>query len=187
VTKKELLKKFPDTKPGEWRRHPNGKGWVKNTARVDNTAYVGPDALVYDNARVWGDAQVYGNARVCGDARVCGNARVYGNARVCGDARVYGNARVKSGALTSTALSLTGSRHLVSLSSPTEVSIGCHTLTFARWRKSAKAMARAEDYSFTEMKEYLEYVNLCEKRAKAMRKDRTFVPVKAEDKTGGDK
>lgn len=43
-------------------QHPNGMGWVENTAHVS------------DNARV------YGNAMVFGDAHVSGNARVYGDA-----------------------------------------------------------------------------------------------------------
>ena len=42
-------------------RHPNGGGWVANTARVDGSAFVG------GNAQVFGDAQVSGNARVFGD------------------------------------------------------------------------------------------------------------------------
>jgi len=45
-------------------QHPNGGGWVADTAIVDATAYVGPNARVYDNARVYGDARVYDNARM---------------------------------------------------------------------------------------------------------------------------
>ena len=44
-------------------RHPNGGGWVADTAQVEASAYVGPDAQVYGNARVFGNARVYGNAR----------------------------------------------------------------------------------------------------------------------------
>ena len=29
------------------RQHPNGGGWVADTAHVDASAYVGPDAWVY--------------------------------------------------------------------------------------------------------------------------------------------
>ena len=45
-------------------RHPNGGGWVADTAQVDATAYVGPDA------QVSGEAQVFGKAWVSGEARV---------------------------------------------------------------------------------------------------------------------
>jgi len=75
--------------------HPNGGGWVADTATVAATAYVGPDALVSnyavvsDNAQVYDDAQVSDNAQVYDDAQVSGNALVYGNAQVSGNARVY--------------------------------------------------------------------------------------------------
>lgn len=48
-------------------QHPNGLGWVADTATVEVSAYVGPDAQVYENAQVCGNARVYGDARVCGD------------------------------------------------------------------------------------------------------------------------
>ena len=44
-------------------QHPNGGGWVADTAHVADTAYVGPDAQVYDNATVSGSAQI-GRAHV---------------------------------------------------------------------------------------------------------------------------
>ena len=40
----------------EQHRHENGGGWVANTATVEATVYVGP------NAQVFGDARVSGNA-----------------------------------------------------------------------------------------------------------------------------
>jgi hypothetical protein len=45
-------------------KHPNGGGWVADTATVDDTAYVGPDAKVYGNAWVSENASVSGDARV---------------------------------------------------------------------------------------------------------------------------
>ena len=85
-------------------KHPNGGGWVADTASVSETAYVGPNARVYDNAAVYGKAAVYDNARVYGNAVVYSNARVYGNAvvdsaRIYGSARVYDNARVYGNAV----------------------------------------------------------------------------------------
>ncbi len=81
-------------------KHPNGGGWVADTAKVDETAYVGRDArvygnaMVYDTARVYGDAQVYDYARVYDNAMVGGYAMVYDNAMIGGYAMVYGNATV---------------------------------------------------------------------------------------------
>jgi len=75
-------------------KHPNGGGWVADTATVADTAYVGRTAHVYGTARVYGYAQVCGNAQVFGNARVSDKARVYGNAGVGGNAWVGGNAHV---------------------------------------------------------------------------------------------
>lgn len=74
-------------------RHPNGGGWVADTAHVADTAYVGPDALVFGYAFVCDEACVDGNARVFGEACVDGNAQALGNARV------GGNAVLRSGTL----------------------------------------------------------------------------------------
>ena len=39
-------------------RHPNGGGWVADTARVDDSAYIGPAAQVFGNAQVSGGAKL---------------------------------------------------------------------------------------------------------------------------------
>ena len=82
--------------PAHRHVNPDGSegGWVADTATVEPTAYVGPDAQVFENARVGGDAQVYGTARVFGTALVYGTARVFGTAQVYGNARVFANAWV---------------------------------------------------------------------------------------------
>ena len=72
-------------------QHPNGGGWVADTATVAETAFVGPDARVFGNARVYGYALVFDNARVYGYALVYCNARVFGDAEVSGDALGAGN------------------------------------------------------------------------------------------------
>ena len=57
-------------------QHPNGRGWVADTAHVDDSAYIGPDARVFGDARVSGGAWVSGGARVFGDAWVFGDAKL---------------------------------------------------------------------------------------------------------------
>ena len=42
-------------------QHPNGGGWVADSAVVSDTAYVGPDAMVFGNARVSGKDKVAGD------------------------------------------------------------------------------------------------------------------------------
>ncbi len=79
-------------------KHPNGGGWVADTAKVAESAYVSDDARVYGNAKVYGNAWVYDNAEVSGYAWVYGNAEVYGNAWVYDNADVSGNTRVSGNA-----------------------------------------------------------------------------------------
>ena len=93
------------TGPVQAHQHPNGGGWVADTAYVAPTAYVDGDAEVFGNARVYGSASIYGISEVSGNARVCvqavvehsfvfGDARVYDYAQVCGHTEIYGEARV---------------------------------------------------------------------------------------------
>ncbi len=103
---------FPPQSRTGMHQHTNGLGWVANTATVDATAYVGPNAQVLNAAQVRNNsriedyavvrdsAQVRDNAVVSGRAEVKNNAQVYGNAkvrdwaRVFGYVEIYGNARV---------------------------------------------------------------------------------------------
>jgi carbonic anhydrase/acetyltransferase-like protein (isoleucine patch superfamily) len=85
---------IPSAVESEWHKHPNGFGWVKNTATVAETAYVGGKSLVSGNAHIYGNALVFGNARVYGNAKVFGNAQIYGDAEIYGQASVYDNAKV---------------------------------------------------------------------------------------------
>ena len=91
----KLKSLFPDATLETWHVHPNGGGWVQNTASVSASAFVGPDAIVSGNARVSDHAQIYGLARVGGNARVQGYAQVSEHVQISGLARVLGNARVR--------------------------------------------------------------------------------------------
>ena len=80
--------------------HPNGGGFVADSASVEKTVYVGPLASVCDRATISDKASIYGQAIVFGDAnisdqvRVLGNARVFGKATVSGKATVFGEAKI---------------------------------------------------------------------------------------------
>ena len=96
---KEQMHDFGDGKdPVPFHIHTNGGGWVADTAKVHNSAYIGPDARVSGAAQVYGNARVSGDAWVSGDARVSGDVQVFGNARVCGDVKIFGNAWVHGAA-----------------------------------------------------------------------------------------
>ena len=153
-------------KAEEQHRHENGRGWVANTATVEATVYVGPNARVYGNACVYGNAQVldnaqvssnawvYGDARVFGDARVVDDARVFGDARVSGDARVFGDARVSGDAWETSPLYIQGSRHSVTNCAHGSITIGCQVHTFAEWKAKYKTIGKAAGYTAAQIKEY---------------------------------
>jgi UDP-3-O-[3-hydroxymyristoyl] glucosamine N-acyltransferase len=84
----------------EWGQHENGGGWVQKTARVAETAYVGPltiisgEAQILQCARIVDEASVTGMAIVAGNALIGGRAYVGGQAKVGGDAKILGSTEV---------------------------------------------------------------------------------------------
>lgn len=85
-TAKKTMFDFRDRNgPVPAHRHPNGGGWVAETATVEDSVFVGPGAQVFGNAQVFENAQVFGNAWIYGDVRVFGDSRVWGSSRLFGD------------------------------------------------------------------------------------------------------
>jgi hypothetical protein len=80
----------------EGRPHTNGGGFVARSARVDATAYVGPEARVLGEAKVLGQARILDRAVIRGNATVRDRAEVSGAAVVSGSATVSDDARVRS-------------------------------------------------------------------------------------------
>ena len=52
--------------------HPNGGGWVANSARVSFSVKVDQDSIVWDNAVVFGQVEIINGSKVCGDSIVMG-------------------------------------------------------------------------------------------------------------------
>ena len=155
----------------DWSQHPNGGGWIHKLARVDSTAFVGSDAIVWGkvsgearvsgHAEVSGKAWVYDNARVSGEARVYGHAEVSGEARVSGHAEVSGEARVYSDAWEKSPLFIIGSRNSLCNAKHGYLQIGCRCEKFRWWLgKEALKFAKENNYTPDEIKEYRAYVKL---------------------------
>ena len=83
-------------------QHPNGLGWVADTATVALTAYVGPNAKVFGGARVIDYAQILDTAQVFGHAVVGDRVRVAADARVSGTVQLRGSKCFTTGHLVST-------------------------------------------------------------------------------------
>ena len=133
--------KVTEERPG-WHRHPNGGGWVQDTASVAKTVFVGEGAWVY------------------------GNAWVYGDAVVCGDAVVYGDAEVYGGLWLQSPLYIQGSRYALTVCAPGEIAIGCERHAIAKWLKQGEELGRAHGFTDAEIAEYRAYVELAAKLEK---------------------
>lgn len=77
---------------GSGKAHPNGGGWVADTAKVDESAYVGRGAMVVGASQVLGNAAIEDAAIILGRSVISGNAKVSGGA-VLGDKIMDGYAR----------------------------------------------------------------------------------------------
>lgn len=137
LTFEQLQAELGPLKGNEWHTHPNGGGWVQNTARVDFTAYV------------------------CGNARVYGNAWVYGNAQVYGDAWVYGNAWVYGDAWAFSPMQIQGTHHFVTTCTHTQIQIGCHQHPVSYWLQHYQAIGRANGYTVDQIAEYGLIIKMC--------------------------
>lgn len=93
--------------------HPNGGGFVANSARVDESVYVGPNAMVLGTARVTEDAIIDGYAVVMGSATVKDNAIIDGTAIVSGSAKITGNAHVGGNAVVSGSATVSGNGQVI--------------------------------------------------------------------------
>ena len=62
-------------KAEDQHQHANGKGWVANTARVDDSVYVGPYAIIYGHAECTGRVRVEDFAQVK-DSKLSGDVIV---------------------------------------------------------------------------------------------------------------
>jgi hypothetical protein len=120
MTLEELQKRFSTATEDTWHQHPNGGGWVQNTAYVAGSAYVGPDALVYDSARVYGSAQVYGSSLVCGLARVYGGR-------------------------VSRPLTVVSDKYTINPCAPGTLRIGCEKLPVGEWLGRGREIAAKHD------------------------------------------
>ncbi|MCI7804819.1 MAG: DUF6055 domain-containing protein [Oscillospiraceae bacterium] len=71
--------------------HSNGGGWVADSARVDDSVYVGPDAMVLGNASLTGNVRVEDHAIVANSTTASDNVVISGHAVVDGGGMIYDN------------------------------------------------------------------------------------------------
>jgi len=148
--------------PNNWHRHENGGGWVKNTAYVAPTAFVGENGLVYGNAQVFDKVIICGNAQVFENARIYNCAKIHGNAIICenaqvafdseifGDSKVCSNTLIEGGVWSESPLTLRLGEYNFTNVRPGFIKIGCKSERFEYWKseaalKFAKSLKMGED------------------------------------------
>ena len=89
-------------------QHPNGGGFVADTATVADSVYVGENAQVLGWANVSGNAKIIGHAVIAGTAKISGNAIIGDSACVCGEAMISENARILESAFVTDAYTVSG-------------------------------------------------------------------------------
>lgn len=95
IQETEILHDFKDGNgPVPAHRHVNGGGWVADTARVEDTVYIGPNARVFGYATVRDEAMITEDAEVSGYAVICDLACIKGRAVVRGACAVKENAEI---------------------------------------------------------------------------------------------
>lgn len=136
-------------------RHPNGGGWVaetayvSDTARVTGSAVVFHDAKVTDSVRILENARVFGNAEVRNYAHVFGFAWVHKGAMIFDSVRVYGRARVSNAWITGCAqikseigVGLNGATfscgQFTATVNDSFIQIGCEERTVSGWLKVSR-------------------------------------------------
>lgn len=85
---------WPDGTKSMGHRHPNGKGWVADTAYVSNSCIVNEKAVVFGEAKVFGKIEVLDKTEIYGSAIISGEGTV-GNGsdqqKIYGASKVFGN------------------------------------------------------------------------------------------------
>ena len=76
---------------GRGHIHPNGGGWVADSASVEASVYVGPEAMVLGGAKLTGNVRVEDRAVVANSVTAKDNVVISGHAVVDGGGWVYSN------------------------------------------------------------------------------------------------
>lgn len=121
------------------RANVYGEATVYGSAKISGDALVFGSALVGEKATVCEDAVLYGNAMVSGCATISGYAEISGSGKVRGSAIVSGDSKLFLGIVTSGkthrgTLAIQGGKHVMCVSGPGHITIGCQTHPVRYWR-----------------------------------------------------
>ena len=186
----------PEVREG-WHRHPNGGGWVEDTATVAPEAWVGMFGVACGNcwvgpkARIWGgvisggviwDGVISGGVIRGGVIRggvirggvirggVISGGVIWGGVISGGEIRggVIRGGVIWGGKVKESPLQIQGTRCFVTETPGGNIQIGGTELTLADWREKGVAIARAEGFTPAQVEEYRAYLDLFERLRPAL-------------------
>ncbi len=96
-----------------YHNHANGGGLISDSATVDDSVYVGPNAMVLGSATVTGNVRIEDHAVVQDSAVVSDNAVIAGYAIVGESAKISGNVRVDDTALVMGQANISGNAKVI--------------------------------------------------------------------------
>ena len=120
---------------GKGHVHANGGGWVADTARVSDSVYVGPDAMVLGAANISGNVRITDHAIVTGNTIIKDNAVIADHAVVHGGGWVYvnewktGNVEISGNAVVSGSAVVTGMCKISGSAKVTQKAYVCEAVT----------------------------------------------------------
>jgi len=129
----------------ESKYHANGGGIIALTATVSNSAYVGPDARVYENSIVDGTCKLNGNSRVFGNSVLANRVILEDNAIVRGDTFLSDITIHSDMVLSTTPITMQGFEHPIVISHE-KIIIGCLCIDVNDLETRGKAALKLNGY-----------------------------------------
>ena len=102
------------------------------------------------------------------EASIGNEASIGHRASIGHGASIGHEASIKDGASIVKTIFITGTRHTVNWYGEDNIHIGCHSKKISWWKKNYKMIGEKEGYSEAEIKEYYEYIKICETLQKSI-------------------
>ncbi len=90
--------------------HPNGGGFIHQSAKVAESVYVPADSMVCGFSEITGNVRIEENSTVTHNAKISDNVIIRGGSYIGGNAQISGDIIVENGSKVTGTANLSGSR-----------------------------------------------------------------------------
>lgn len=141
---------------------------VFGNAVVVDYVLVTHHAKVYENAFLGDYCIVQDSAQVRGYSNVKESVGIYGDTIIGGVSSLRGDHIMEGGTWHTSPLAIVGTRHPLMHVAPGIVGVGCQRIDLRKWREVYQIRGYNNNYSIQEIEEYSLYLELFEKRDRAL-------------------